>query len=151
LNLNPIIELELNLDSIIFNSNSHRKELVSFISTTLKICSCSTMFYVWAWTYIFLFHCDLHLLKVLNTKWCSPHYVCIMWKEKIEIINGPQREKCIIFLNIFLKFLKFWLQICFDMCFDNLIKHIISLLYGACSTISNHLQECFQWHQYSFF
>ncbi len=87
----------------------------------------------------FLLHCDLHLLKVLNTKWCSPHYVCIMWKETIEIINGPKKGKMYYFPHIFLMFLKFWLQICFDMCFGHLIKLITSLLYGACSMISNHL------------
>jgi hypothetical protein len=70
----------------------------------------------------FFLHYDLHLLKVLNTKWCSPHYVCIMSNETIEQINGPKKERCIIFLNVFPMFLKFWLQNYFDiLCFDNLI------------------------------
>ncbi len=33
--------------------------------------------------FIFLYR-DLHSFKVLHTKWCSPHYVCVMWKEMIE-------------------------------------------------------------------
>jgi hypothetical protein len=49
----------------------------------------------------FLFHCDLHLLKMLNTKLCSPHYVCIMWKETIERINGPQKKTNVLFSFMF--------------------------------------------------
>jgi hypothetical protein len=97
------------------------------------------VFYVWAWTFFFLFRCDLHLLKVLDTKCYSPHYVCIMWKEMIEKINGPIEESFTIFLNVFLMFKKIWLQNYFDICFDNLIKYITSLLYSACSMISTHL------------
>jgi hypothetical protein len=87
----------------------------------------------------FLLHYDLHLLKVLNTKWCSPHYACIMWKETIERINGPKKWRCIIFLDVFPMFFKFWLQNYFDMWFDNLIKYITSLLYSVCSMILTHL------------
>jgi hypothetical protein len=43
----------------------------------------SKVFYLWIYTFIFLFHCGLHSLKVLHKKWCSSHYVCIMWKDTI--------------------------------------------------------------------
>jgi hypothetical protein len=125
------------ISSLPFGSNSSFSRLFQhFMSLTYEH---EMSFLCLGMNIFFLLHCDLYLLKVLNTKWCSLHYVCIMWKETIEIINGPKNERCIIFLNIFLMFLKFWLQNCFDMCFDNLIKHITSLLYGACSMISNHL------------
>jgi hypothetical protein len=81
----------------------------------------------------------LNVLKALNIKWCSPHYVCIMWKEMIEIINEPKKERCITFLNVFPMFWNFWLQNYFDMCFDNLVTCITSLLYSACFMISTHL------------
>jgi hypothetical protein len=97
-------------------------------------------FYCLGMNVFFLLHYDLHLLKVLNTKWCSFHYVCIMWNETIEQINGPKKEKYIIIFNVFPMFLNFWLQNYFDiLCFDNLIKCITSLLYSACSMISTHL------------
>ncbi len=45
-----------------------------------------------------------------------------MSNETIEQINAPKKERCIIFLNVFPMFLKFWLQNYFDiLCFDNLI------------------------------
>ncbi len=45
----------------------------------------------------FLLRCDnTHL----HTKWCSPHHVCIMWKETIERINGPKR-KDVLFSYVF--------------------------------------------------
>jgi hypothetical protein len=66
--------------------------------------------------------------------------LCVHRVEKtIERTNGPKKERCIIFLNVFVMFLKFWSQNYFDMCFDNLIKCITSLLYSACSMISTHL------------
>jgi hypothetical protein len=60
----------------------------------------SWIFYVWASTHFLFFHYGLHLLKMLHNKWCSPHYVCIMWKEKIERFNEPQKERCNILLIV---------------------------------------------------
>jgi hypothetical protein len=37
---------------------------------------------------------------VLYNKWCSPHYVSIIWK-KFEKINGPKKERCNIHVMCF--------------------------------------------------
>jgi hypothetical protein len=56
----------------------------------------------------------------------------------IKRINGPKKERSIIFFNAFLIFKNFG-QNYFEMCFDNLIKCITSHLYNACYMISTHL------------
>jgi len=53
-----------------------------------------------SWNFIALLCHDLHSFKVLHTKWCSPHYECVMWKEIIERITAPKNEWSIIFLNV---------------------------------------------------
>jgi hypothetical protein len=57
---------------------------------------------------IFLLHWGLHSFKVLYNNWCSFHDVCITWKETIERINGPKKEKKHVFdvlpMYIFLVF-----------------------------------------------
>jgi len=82
----------------------------------------------------FLFHCDLHLLKMLNTKLCSPHYVCIMWKETIKRINGPKKKKmyyfplCFSYVFNFLVTKLFWyvfLIIWLNASHYNYIMHIL--------------------------
>jgi len=40
--------------------------------------------------------------------------MCIMWKEKIERINGPKNEKNTIILNVFPMFF-FWVKNYFDV------------------------------------
>jgi len=70
--------------------------------------------------FFFLLHCGLHSFKVLHNKWCSFHYVCMMWKEMTEKISGLEKEKCIIFFNVLLKFF-FGINNYFDMCFDNFL------------------------------
>jgi len=74
-------------------------------------------------------HYGLHSrTKVLHNKWCLVHYVCIMWKETIEIFSEPKNEECNILFNVFPMFF-FWLKTCLDMCFDNLIKIYVSHHY----------------------
>jgi hypothetical protein len=85
-----------------------------------------------------LLRCDLHLLKVLNTKWCSPHYVCIMWKELLKELMNQKRKDVLFSSMLFLCFKNFGYKIIMT-CYDNWIKCIISLLYNACSMISTHL------------
>jgi hypothetical protein len=87
---------------------------------------------VWACTYCSMFHCCLHSFRVLHNKSCSSHYMCIIWKELIERICEPKKEKCTILLNILLMFFYFFflVKFYFDMCFDNLIKfmhHIVTI------------------------
>ncbi len=48
----------------------------------------------------FLLHYDLHLVKVLNTKWRSPHYVCIMWKKWLKKLMD-QKMKNVLFSSFF--------------------------------------------------
>jgi hypothetical protein len=67
----------------------------------------------------FLFHYDLQSFKVLHTKQCSPHYVCIMWKKTIETINEPKKR--VLFSKCFPHVFIILVKILFDMCFDNLI------------------------------
>jgi hypothetical protein len=73
----------------------------------IKVISTFHVIDIWTWNVFsmfghehifFLFHCDLHLLKMLNIKLCSPHYMCIMWKETIERINGPKKKIVLFFL-----------------------------------------------------
>jgi hypothetical protein len=87
-------------------------------------------YYMFGHAHIFFsFIVVLHLLKVLHNKWSSPHYVCIMRKEKIERFSEPKKEGCNILLNVLPMYLPFQLfdylwQEC--MCFENLIK-----IYGS--------------------
>jgi hypothetical protein len=104
--------------------------------------------------HIFFLLChDLHSFKVFHTKWCSPHYVCIMWKEIIERINAPKKEWSIIFLNVLPMFSLFCLIFFFHLCFDNLIKFYAQIImiqhmfYYLNPFIP--LQTCFKWHGYS--
>ncbi len=125
------------ISTLLFGWNSSFSRLFQhFMSLTYKH---EMNFLFLGMNIFFLLHYDLHLFELLNTKWCSFHYVCIVWKKTIERINGPKKERCIIFLNVFVMFLNFWSQNYFDMCFDNLIKCIASLLYSACCMISTHL------------
>jgi len=50
-------------------------------------------------------------------------------KGTIEGMNGPRKEKCIIFLNGFLLYFLFWSKKYFDTCFDHFIKLIASHHY----------------------
>jgi hypothetical protein len=99
----------------------------------------SWVFHVWACTYFFLLHCNLHPHRVLQTKWCSFHYVCIMWKEMIEKINEPKKKRCIIFLNVlpmvFFGQFFFWYGILLSF-----VHHII--IYNMSHMISTHLYLC---------
>jgi hypothetical protein len=98
---------------------------------------------------------DLHSLKVLHTKWCSPHYVCIMSKEMIERINAPKKERNIIFFNVFPMFFLFWLfifLICVLINWLSFMHHIINMqhmFYDLNPFIP--LQTSFKWHVYSSF
>ncbi len=105
--------------------------------------------------YIFFLLChDLDSFKVLHTKWCSPYYVCIMWKEMIEIINAPKKEQNIIFFNILVVFF-FLLLLFFNLCFEiwlSFMHHIIimqHMFYDLNPFIA--LQTCFKGHGYSSF
>jgi hypothetical protein len=60
-----------------------------------------------------------------DTKWCSPYYVCIMWKEMMKKIVNQYIYTSMFFLCIF----SFWLKNSFDMCFDNLIMFYASNHY----------------------
>jgi hypothetical protein len=83
-----------------------------------------------AFTYFLLFHCVLHSLKVLHNKWCSDHYVCIMWKQTIEKFSGPERKDVLFssmfFLCIFL-FAQQIIFICVLIIWLNFMHHIITI------------------------
>jgi hypothetical protein len=60
----------------------------------------------------FLFHCDLHLFKMLNIKQCSPHYVCIMWKEWLKELMNQKRKDAF-----------------FPQCFSYVLKILVTKLF----------------------
>ncbi len=89
--------------SLLFGWNSSFSRLFQhFMSLTYEH---EMSFLCLGMSFLFFLHYDLHLLKVLNTKWCSPHYICIMWNETTEQLNGPKR-KDILFLSMLFLFLK---------------------------------------------
>jgi hypothetical protein len=92
---------------------------------------------VWACTYFFMFHCGLHSFRVLHNKWCSSHYMCIIWKEIIKKICEPKKEKCTIVLNVFFFFGLKKILICVLIIW--LSSWITSLLYSTSHMISTHL------------
>jgi len=66
-----------------------------------RIIFCHEFFIIFEHAHIFLiFYYYLNSLKVLHNKWCSPHYVYIMWTEMIKLIKVPKKERFII-LNVF--------------------------------------------------
>jgi hypothetical protein len=40
---------------------------------------------------------DLHPFEVLYNKWCSSHYVCIVWNKMIKKISEPKKKRYNIF------------------------------------------------------
>jgi hypothetical protein len=87
-----------------------------------------------------LLHCGLHSFKMLHNKWCSPHYVCIMWKETItKLVN--QKMKDVYFpqhfsyvVSILAKNLFWYVFWSFDE-----VLCITSLSYNTSHMISTHL------------
>jgi len=113
------------------------------------------VFYMWASTYFFLLCHDLRSFKVLHIEWCSPHCVCVMWKEMIERINAPKKELNIIFLNVFPMFffiLTNFFFICIFIIWLSYMHHII-IVQHMFSDFNPFipLQTCFKWHGYSSF
>ncbi len=84
-----------------------------------KVISTFHVIDIWTWNefsgmnIFFLLHYDLHLLKVLNTKWCSPHYACIMWKEQLKELMDPKKKKLLFSSMFFLCFKIFGYRIIF--------------------------------------
>ncbi len=110
----------------------------------------SWFFNVWACIYIFLFHCDLHSLKVLYNKWCSFHYGVHYVKRNNWKISEPKNERCIILCFSYVFF------ILVNLFFDHLIKFccITSLLYGTNHMTSTHLymyKYVLKWQAHSSF
>jgi hypothetical protein len=107
--------------------------------------------------HIFFLLChNLHSFKVLHTKWCSPHYVCIMWIEMIEKFNAPKNEQSIIFLNVLPMFFLFWLFYFFFICVLIIwlsFMHNIILMQHMFYDLNPFipLQTCFKQHGYSSF
>ncbi len=87
-----------------------------------------------------LHHCGFHSFKVLHDKWCSLHYVYIMWEEIIETINRP-KKKMYYFPKFFSLWFFFWLKnilICVLIIWLNFMHHII-VTYSLCYMISTNL------------
>jgi len=104
----------------------------------------------------FLFQFDLHSFNLLH-KWCSPHYVWIMWKELIERISGLQKEVCIILFNVlYIYIYRYNFDFFTKMYFDHLLKFCVSYCYYIAQAIHDSnpfipLQTCFKLHGYSSF
>ncbi len=130
MNFNFLIQLKLHYNVIIHVSISYRNELVFLPSKTIFFIS----FLYLGMHFFFPLHYGLHWFKVLH-KWCSPHYLCIIWKETIERINAPKKGRFIIVFKMFFLSILFLLKNYFDMHFDNLIKFYASHHYYIAQAI----------------
>jgi hypothetical protein len=85
-------------------------------------------FYVWACTYFFLFHYELHSHKMLYNKWCSLYYGVHYVKRNNWKINELKNERCFSYVFFILV----------NLFFDHLIKFCASRHYYIGQVI---------WHQ----
>ncbi len=102
-------------------------------------------FLSWVFLYLdmhnfFFLHCGLHLFKVLDNKWYSSQYVCIMWKETIKGMNGPRKTNVLFSSMVFLCNF-FWVKRIFWYLFwsFDLIDCITSLLDYTNPMLLSHL------------
>jgi len=85
----------------------------------------------------FFLHYGLHSLQVLHNKWCSPYYMCIMWKETIERTNQPIEERWTILLNVIVYF--YWIKLFLLYIHDQLNWWYSSLVFFGGSLIKHSI------------
>jgi len=86
----------------------------------------------------FFFHCDLHSFKMLHNKWCSFHYVYIMWKKQLKNLM----DQIYIYIYNFPQFLIIYLFILEEKKSKNLKTCIFVKLFNQNETKDKTIWIC---------